>query len=225
MGIIKTALRNRLLDHTLSALMMISINGPQTKDKQAVQDVCYRAYLKWEALKARTSQRSSGAKRKKSQYRGKPITRRVAEAALIPEVLDTNPRDEIADEGMREEGSVQQEVPAESQSQNEEHEDGASDEWCSSDFDLPEGWLLQDAPATLSHAILKKTAKVAHRFKNKWYLGKYKYICAHGDNKGLKAIYYSDDKLLYFHSLDLADYGRDKMWCVLKKEPTKKKSD
>ncbi|KAK3234296.1 hypothetical protein CYMTET_55446 [Cymbomonas tetramitiformis] len=44
-----------------------------------------------------------------------------------------------------------------------------------------------------------------------------------GVDKGLKAVYYGDDELVYMHNLDLDDYGPDnKIWCILKKEPKKK---
>ena len=107
--------------------------------------------------------------------------------------------------------------------ETEEIED-EDDAWCTEIFEPPEGWLVQTvAPVgPLTHKILKKTAKIAHRFKQEWHIGKFRYISATGADKGLKAVYYADDKLLYMHSLDLSDYGATKMWCILKKEPKKK---
>ena len=80
MKIIKTYLRNRLMDSTLSALMMCSLNGPELSDKVAVNELCYQAYLKWSALKCRTSQRSSATSRPKQHYKGKKVSGKLSVA-------------------------------------------------------------------------------------------------------------------------------------------------
>jgi len=228
MKLIKTYLRNRLHDTTLSALMMISINGPALSDKKAVHDLCYAAYMKWITLKKRTSQRSSLKARKKQHYRGKPIRSRREDVSTLGCTVVSGMLDDayytVEDdlEVGQDAGAVNVDEQGESDNEADTAEDIA-EEWCTDVMEAPEGWLLQGtAPATLTHASLKKTAKIAHRFKNSWCVGKYKYICSTGENKGLKAVYYSDDKLLYFHSLSLDEYGPDGMWCILKKEPKNK---
>eukprot|EP00854_Cymbomonas_tetramitiformis_P010170 gene10170-12033_t len=230
MKIIKTYLRNRLMDSTLSAFMMCSLNGPELSDKVAVNELCYHAYLKWSALKCRTSQRSSATSRPKQHYKGKKISGKssVANSTTIITSGLLDGEDEVVEAEIAEmmaspcsTGASTSAGDAAAETEEIEDEDDA---WCTEIFEPPEGWLMQTvAPVEpLTHKILKKTAKIAHRFKQEWHIGKFRYIGATGADKGLKAVYYADDKLLYLHSLDLSDYGATKRWCILMKEPKKK---
>ncbi|KAK3266037.1 hypothetical protein CYMTET_25316 [Cymbomonas tetramitiformis] len=95
--------------------------------------------------------------------------------------------------------------------------------WCDADFECPNGWEVQNAPPdTVTHKVSKKAAKIAHRFSDKWYIGKFRYISQTGSEKGLKGVFYSDDGLLYFHSLLKEEYGVKGKWVILRKEPKKK---
>ncbi|KAK3279315.1 hypothetical protein CYMTET_12796 [Cymbomonas tetramitiformis] len=173
------------------------------------------------SVMTRTSQRSSGATRKKQHYRGNPISRKADKGCIVVSGMLDIIEDIVDSE------DVEAETEALVDEAVAEEDDESADEsgWCTDIFQPGEGWLVQTtAPNCLAHASLKKTAKIAHRFKNKWFTGKYKYISFTGEYKGLKAVYYGDDKLLYFHSLNLDEYGPDKMWCILKKEPKKKQS-
>ncbi|KAK3258580.1 hypothetical protein CYMTET_32380 [Cymbomonas tetramitiformis] len=218
MGIIKTALRNSMYPDTLSALMMCSINGPELKEKAAVHALVLRAYKKWEAVKARTPSRSSSASRKKTTWRGKNLTKQ--HRAPI-DILSGADDGEI--ERMVVDGASACTLPAE----EEEGVDAPADvdanlelSWCLLDFTPPEGWLVvPDAPLHVTHKVLKKAAKIAHRFADKWYIGKFRYISQTGCEKGLKVVYYSDDGLLYFHNLAIEEYGTKGKWVILKKEP------
>ncbi|KAK3272643.1 hypothetical protein CYMTET_19075 [Cymbomonas tetramitiformis] len=219
-----------MLDTTLSALMMIGINGPETCDKVAVHDICYRAYLKWETVKKRSAQKSCHKQRQKQHYKGKVISRsKVATPSIVLSgFLDDIDREATYDTGADGSTAPQSGVSDNIESDPEEDDGDASDSdkdasWCTEDLEAPDGWLIQSSPpASVTHATLKKAVKIAHRFKNKWYFGKYKYTCATGAHKGLRAVYYPDDRLVYFHSMSAEDYGAKEMWCILKKDPKKR---
>ncbi|KAK3261917.1 hypothetical protein CYMTET_29204 [Cymbomonas tetramitiformis] len=216
MGIIMTALRNRMCPETLSALMMCSINGPELSDTSAVHALVLRAYNKWVAVKHRVPLRSHSTARPKATWRGKALRRdRASPLSILSGALDDGALDPVEDEN--------EEADVVGEADESELEAGEDPTWCEEDFVPTEGWtVISAAPEEVNHKSLKKAARIAHRFADKWYTGKFRYISQTGAEKGLKAVYYSDDGLLYFHDLDLADYGAKGKWVILKKEAKKK---
>lgn len=63
--------------------------------------------------------------------------------------------------------------------------------------------------------------KIAHRFNDDWYIGSYRYTAMSGKFKGQRAVYYADDRALYFHKLEDDDCGVDKLWVVLRRVPVR----
>ncbi|KAK3269742.1 hypothetical protein CYMTET_21829 [Cymbomonas tetramitiformis] len=187
--------------------MMCSINGPELKDKAAVRAFVLRAYKTWQAVKARTPARASDASRKKTTYRGKDLTKkRSAPIDLL------NGSEEILEDEFDGVGTSSSAQPAVLEDEDMDAmalaENGDDDEfsWCFADFIPPEGWLMApDAPEHVTHKVLKKAARIAHRFADNWYIGKFRYISQTGSDKGLKAVYYADDGLLYFHDLAIEE--------------------
>ncbi|KAK3283849.1 hypothetical protein CYMTET_8472 [Cymbomonas tetramitiformis] len=221
MGIIKTALRNRMSTCTLSALMMCSINGPELKDTEAVHSLVLKAYKKWSAVKARAPKRSHSKPRPKAVYRGKSLDKsKVAPISILEGAMDvdTDVQGDADPTVTSTEQAATDPTESEMPGQSEDEE-----MWCDADFECPNGWEVQNAPPdTVTHKVLKKAAKIAHRFSDKWYIGKFRYISQTGSEKGLKGVFYSDDGLLYFHSLLKEEYGVKGKWVILRKEPKKK---
>ena len=58
---------------------------------------------------------------------------------------------------------------------------------------------------------------MAHRFYDRWYIDTYKYTSHGRGKKGLRAVYYSDDKHVYMHQLALTDYGIQGVWVCVRK--------
>ncbi|KAK3281258.1 hypothetical protein CYMTET_10941 [Cymbomonas tetramitiformis] len=223
MGIIKTPLRNCLQSGTLSALMMCSLNGPELGDKEAVHALILRASAKWVVMKARTPARASGAARPKTIYKGKSIGDTSADPIRVLRGALDGAVDDVEDDV-----AMPDDIAGCSIAIENEENDPAADEpecaWCEETFQAPEGWriVLQPPERVITHSTLKRAAKIAHRFKDAWHLGVFRYISQTGSEKGMKATYYNDEGLLYFHSLDLDDYGIDKKWVILKRAPKKK---
>ena len=81
------------------------------------------------------------------------------------------------------------------------------------------GWALAQQPTELNAATLKNK-KIAHRFNDDWYIGVYKYTKrGEGPLHGQRAVYYVDDRCVYFHKLLHDDYGVDANWVILRKVP------
>ena len=82
------------------------------------------------------------------------------------------------------------------------------------------GWaVVQTLPAAVNDAFFKGK-KIAHRFNDDWYMGVYKYTRrGTGPLHGQRAVYYADDKNVYFHGLKVDEYGVDANWVVLRKVP------
>jgi hypothetical protein len=72
----KTYLRNRMSDELLGWLMLISIKGPELDNKEAVDNLCERALIRWKALKQRVPQRGNPGhtgKRQKTDEDEEPL--------------------------------------------------------------------------------------------------------------------------------------------------------
>jgi hypothetical protein len=79
--------------------------------------------------------------------------------------------------------------------------------------------VVQTLPAEVTDAFFKGK-KIAHRFNDDWYLGVYKYTRrGAGPLHGQRAVYYADDKNVYFHKLQIDEYGVHANWVVVRKVP------
>ena len=85
--LIKTYLRNRMSDELLDWLMLISIEGPELDNKEAVDNLCERALIRWRALKQRVPQRGNPGhtrKRQKTDEDEEPLKEFLASANERP---------------------------------------------------------------------------------------------------------------------------------------------
>ncbi|KAK3256744.1 hypothetical protein CYMTET_34135 [Cymbomonas tetramitiformis] len=224
MNDIKSSKRNRMQSALLSMLMMIELNGPMLSEKQAVKKIIMRAYTKLNGLKAGCALRS---------YRGnRPNKRKQKDTRSLNAILDgsfdhddSETEEEVSQMTLAE-GIDEQATPsaAEEEVIQQSCDIVAETEVTRENFAAPEGWSIQaELNMEVNHKNLKKTAKIAKRFPNgKWCIGVYRYITAGGKFKGLPALYFADDNLVYKFYLLPEEYGENKEWLILKKNPKKK---
>ena len=239
MSIIKTKLRNCMNIETLDALMMISSNGPDLADTEALDQLIAEALEHWKSKIKRCVARSHPgvADRKPKPPESMPLSDLLeAQArAAVRRVRRDGPR--LTDEDSEDE---------ETKEENDQYdtagtttEGGSSGEAAANTTETAQiraaigpysprgGWKVSPQPASTQpewdvacNARGSWTnKKLAHIFDDGWRTGTYKRKYLGSKYTGVHwVVYYGDFKEEWVHSLLLSEYGLTKSWVVVEKE-------
>ena len=93
-------------------------------------------------------------------------------------------------------------------------------------FVPPVGYKVLAAPSTVTYekmhtAIPWSNKKIAHIFDNGWIVGTFRGKRKVRTTSPEWEVYYADDRRVWKHSLDLAEYGCEGTWVIIEKLPVK----
>ena len=207
MGLIKSALRNRLYIETLDALLMLGLVGPRFMGSESSKRLIEKAIRAWESTMLRNPNQArfgnSNARKVGKARTFLPTSASTDQSDLACFDLDVN-----ADKDEEQSANVLWDNGTAPECSNESADIGH--------FRVPVGFKVCECPAKVDKKLAR--SKVAYKFISGWQTGTFKsfYTGAKPEFKGKSRITLNRSEA-YYVDLQLNNYGITNDWVIVKK--------